>query len=160
MSDEAASAVSEVELVAETLQAVANPNRIQLLTGLYDGRPRTALVDQLGISEGGVSNHLRTLADAGLLYRTEDGWQVTPLGVFFAILLEAHGDVVADARRLIAAARSEAADEYTDVPLPDQERKRAVEWRTWELVQDELEELLADRTNTGILDEGIDPSSQ
>lgn len=136
---------ADAELVAATLQAVANPHRLELLRGLYQGRARTDLVAQLPISESGVSNHLRTLADAGLVYRTEEGWTLSPLGAFFARFLELHSDVVADARQQIKAARAEAEEEYTDVPLPEQEREGTIEWRTWNLVRDELEDLLADR---------------
>lgn len=132
----------DAELVAETLRAIANTNRIKLLMGLYEGRSRTDITDQLPISDSGVSNHLRTLADAGFVYKAEQGWQVTPLGEYFAIFIETNGAVVADAQRLIADAREDAREEYTEIPLPESERERTVEWRAWELVRDDLENLI------------------
>lgn len=138
----------DADVVGEVLQAVANPHRLRLLHGLYTGRSRQELAADLPISGSGVTNHLRVLADADLIYRGEEGWQVSPLGGFFAVFLEEHVDVIADAARRIEAAAAEAEEEYTDVPMPDEERARTVEWRKWELVRSELESLLEDVENT------------
>jgi len=154
MSDDAAGK-PDPELVAAVLQAVANPNRIRLLTGLYHGRSRLDLVDDLPISESGVSNHLRTMEEAGLVYRGDDGWALSPLGVFFAVFLEEHVSVLADAMRRIESAEDEAKQTYADVPMPDEERDRTIEWRKWELVQQELEDILSEQV--GELDDTDDP---
>lgn len=135
----------DVELVAAVLRAVTNPNRIRLLTGLHQDRSRMDLVDDLPISESGVSNHLRTMEEAGLVYRGDDGWILSPLGVFFAVFLDEHVPLLAEAVRRIEAAEAEAEQTYTDVPMPDDERERTIEWRKWELVHEDLEEILPEQ---------------
>jgi DNA-binding transcriptional ArsR family regulator len=52
----------------ETLQALAEPNRFQIVELLRDG-PRAVgdMVDHLGLRQPQVSKHLRVLSDAGLV---------------------------------------------------------------------------------------------
>jgi DNA-binding transcriptional ArsR family regulator len=52
----------------ETLQALAEPNRFQIVELLRDG-PRSVgdLVDRLDLRQPQVSKHLRVLSDAGLV---------------------------------------------------------------------------------------------
>jgi DNA-binding transcriptional ArsR family regulator len=52
----------------ETLRALAEPNRFQIVELLRDGpRPVGDLVDRLGLRQPQVSKHLRVLSDAGLV---------------------------------------------------------------------------------------------
>jgi DNA-binding transcriptional ArsR family regulator len=52
----------------ETLQALAEPNRFQIVELLRRGaRPVGDLVDELGMNQPQVSKHLRVLSDAGLV---------------------------------------------------------------------------------------------
>ena len=52
----------------ETLQALAEPNRFQIVELLRDGpRPVGDMVDRLGLRQPQVSKHLRVLSDAGLV---------------------------------------------------------------------------------------------
>lgn len=134
-------AMAETAAVATVLQAAANQHRLQLLLGLYHGVPRTALVDTLPISESGVSNHLRVLADADLVYRGEDGWQLSPLGRWLAAWLDEHVDAVATAVDRVDAAEQDARDELAEVPLADRELEHAVTRRKWGLAGD-VEDLL------------------
>jgi DNA-binding transcriptional ArsR family regulator len=54
--------------VIETLQALAEPNRFQIVELLRDG-PRVVgdIVDHLALRQPQVSKHLRVLSDAGLV---------------------------------------------------------------------------------------------
>jgi DNA-binding transcriptional ArsR family regulator len=54
--------------VIETLQALAEPNRFQIVELLRDG-PRAVgdIVDHLALRQPQVSKHLRLLSDAGLV---------------------------------------------------------------------------------------------
>jgi len=55
-------------LVLETLRALAEPNRLQIVELLLDGpRPVGDMVDRLGLRQPQVSKHLRVLSDAGLV---------------------------------------------------------------------------------------------
>jgi DNA-binding transcriptional ArsR family regulator len=52
----------------ETLQALAEPHRFQIVELLRDGaRPVGDMVHRLGLRQPQVSNHLRVLSDAGLV---------------------------------------------------------------------------------------------
>ena len=52
----------------ETLRALAEPNRFQIVELLRDGpRPVGDMVDRLGLRQPQVSKHLRVLSDAGLV---------------------------------------------------------------------------------------------
>jgi DNA-binding transcriptional ArsR family regulator len=52
----------------ETLKALAEPNRFQIVELLLHGpRPVGDLVDQLGLRQPQVSKHLRVLSDAGIV---------------------------------------------------------------------------------------------
>jgi DNA-binding transcriptional ArsR family regulator len=52
----------------ETLRALAEPNRFQIVELLREGpRPVGDMVDRLGLRQPQVSKHLRVLSDAGLV---------------------------------------------------------------------------------------------
>jgi DNA-binding transcriptional ArsR family regulator len=52
----------------ETLRALAEPNRFQIVELLRDGpRPVGDMVHRLGLRQPQVSKHLRVLSDAGLV---------------------------------------------------------------------------------------------
>ncbi len=52
----------------ETLRALAEPNRFQIVELLLDGpRPVGDMVDRLGLHQPQVSKHLRVLSEAGLV---------------------------------------------------------------------------------------------
>jgi DNA-binding transcriptional ArsR family regulator len=90
-------------------EAIAEPNRRQILDLLRAGeRPAGELVEATGLSQPGVSKHLKLLREAGLvsmrpdgqrrLYRLEpaqlaalDAW-LTPFRIFWAERLDALGD--------------------------------------------------------------------
>lgn len=145
MSEDAGD-TEDIAVVADLLQAAANPNRMRLLRGLHHGQSRRDLVDELPITESAVSNHLRTLEDANLVYRDENNWELSPLGTFYADWLDQHSDAVVDAVRRIDEAEATARDELVDVPLSDHERGRAINRRKWELASDELDELLPEQS--------------
>ena len=52
----------------ETLRALAEPNRLQIVELLHEGpRPVGDIVDRLRLNQPQVSKHLRVLTDAGLV---------------------------------------------------------------------------------------------
>jgi DNA-binding transcriptional ArsR family regulator len=52
----------------QTLRAIAEPNRFQIVELLRDGpRPVGEMVTRLGLSQPQVSKHLRVLSDAGVV---------------------------------------------------------------------------------------------
>jgi DNA-binding transcriptional ArsR family regulator len=57
-----------IACMMETLKALAEPNRLQIVELLLDGpRPVGELVDELGLRQPQVSKHLRVLSEAGLV---------------------------------------------------------------------------------------------
>ena len=60
--------------MASTFDVLAEPQRRRILDLLRDGeRPVGELVDRLGLSQPGVSKHLRILRDAGLVSVRPEG---------------------------------------------------------------------------------------
>lgn len=60
--------------VATTLQALATPSRLLILTELRDGpRPVTALAEAIGMEQSAVSHQLRLLRHLGLVVGTRTG---------------------------------------------------------------------------------------
>lgn len=68
------------EAIAQSLRAMADPTRVQLLGMIVDRPDGRALVGELanalGLTQPTVSHHMRILADAGLLARDQSGRQV------------------------------------------------------------------------------------
>jgi DNA-binding transcriptional ArsR family regulator len=59
--------------MATTFDVLAEPSRRRILDLLRDGpRPVGELVDSLGMSQPGVSKHLRVLREAGLVEARQD----------------------------------------------------------------------------------------
>lgn len=60
--------------VATTLQALATPSRLLILTELRQGaRPVTDLADAIGMEQSAVSHQLRLLRNLGLVVGTRSG---------------------------------------------------------------------------------------
>ncbi len=60
--------------VATTLQALATPSRLLILTTLRQGpRPVTELADEVGMEHSAVSHQLRLLRNLGLVTGTRSG---------------------------------------------------------------------------------------
>jgi DNA-binding transcriptional ArsR family regulator len=60
--------------VATTLQALATPSRLLILTELRHGpRPVTALAESVGMEQSAVSHQLRLLRNLGLVTGTRSG---------------------------------------------------------------------------------------
>ena len=61
-------------LKAKLFRGLADPSRLSILESLQDG-PHTVseVVEVTGLSQSNVSNHLRCLADCGLVQRERDG---------------------------------------------------------------------------------------
>lgn len=60
--------------VAATLQALATPSRLLILTELRQGpRPVTELADAIGMEQSAVSHQLRLLRNLGLVVGTRSG---------------------------------------------------------------------------------------
>jgi ArsR family transcriptional regulator len=67
----------DAERIAQSLRALADPTRVQLLSLLVEAdggrRSVTDLADALDLTQPTVSHHLRTLADAGIVVRDQSG---------------------------------------------------------------------------------------
>jgi len=70
--------IDEAEHIAEVMSALATPARVLILARLLD-EPATVgqLVDELGLGQASVSNHLRILRHLDLAVGDRDGRHVT-----------------------------------------------------------------------------------
>ncbi len=63
--------------MAETFRMLADPTRLAILRSLMAGeRNVTQVVEETGRNQANVSRHLKLLAEAGLVARRKEGWQV------------------------------------------------------------------------------------
>jgi len=104
------------DATAELLRALANPLRVAIVTELESGeRCVHELVDELGVTQPLVSQHLRVLRAARVIVGTPRGREV-------AYRLTDHhvAHIVADA---VAHAGEQESAESEVPPSPDQRRK-------------------------------------
>lgn len=133
---------SELDQLVEVLRAAGEPSRLRILGLLRHGDLAVGeLVDILGQSQPGISQHLKTLSAAGLVERLPEGsW------VFYRASTEARAraivdglfahidfksaDLVRDLERLdaIRAARAESADSYFERNAADWDTIRALHY--------------------------------
>lgn len=70
-------AAEEVETLARVFKALGDPTRLKLLSLIASAEGGEAcicdLIDPVGLSQGTVSHHMRTLAEAGLVTREQRG---------------------------------------------------------------------------------------
>lgn len=117
---------SGLDRIVDALRAAGEPSRLRILSLLRHGDLSVGeLVDILGQSQPGVSQHLKTLTASGLIQRLPEGsWVFYRIsadpglralldGIFEQLDLEA-GDLARDRERLdsVREARAESADSY------------------------------------------------
>lgn len=117
---------SGLDSIVEALRAAGEPSRLRILALLRQGDLSVGeLVEILGQSQPGVSQHLKTLTASGLVQRLPEGswvfYRATNAPGFralldgvFAELDQETGDLSRDQERLdvVRAARAESADSY------------------------------------------------
>lgn len=68
---------SSTELKAETLAALAHPNRVRILEYLRDGEKcNCELAPKLGLEQSNLSRHLKLLEQSGILISRKEGLRV------------------------------------------------------------------------------------
>lgn len=102
-------------LVVSAYAAVAEPHRRQILDLLQAGeRPVSELVDHLGLSQPGVSKHLKVLREAGLVHMRARGKQR-----LYALRPEPLAEVAEwlEPYRLLWSSRLDALEQYLEEEL-------------------------------------------
>jgi DNA-binding MarR family transcriptional regulator len=140
MSDDAPPDVQQAldEQIAELCRGIAHTHRIAILRGIRQDHALTAVADALDLSRSGVQTHVDTLVDTGLVVRTgdqQDPYYVTVRGELALQLVAQVQPAVQRIEDARQTAEDQAADELGDTPLPEAERDRAINRRTWELVE-------------------------
>lgn len=138
----------ELGKLATLFDAFSQKTRLAILLGLYRGDMPPAIADQLGISRPGLQNHLVKMRDADLLRKTETGsYELTPIGTYFAELVEERHEELLNAVDVLRDAESEAEQALSEQVDPemvsDEEWQRIVEAKKWELAVDRVRHLLA-----------------
>ena len=92
------------ESVAETVRLLADPTRAAIIEALAAGRACTChLVEDLGLAQSNVSNHLRALRQAGLVAREPHG-----RFTYYRLLPDALAATAAHLTALVEQARTTA----------------------------------------------------
>jgi ArsR family transcriptional regulator len=65
------------EKVSETLKALAHPARLKMVTGLHKDECNVAQIQKvLGLPQSTISQHLRTLKNAGIIKGRKEGTKI------------------------------------------------------------------------------------
>lgn len=68
---------SELEEISEILKAMAHPARLKILEGLMENECNVGEIqDKLHLPQSTISQHLKTLKNAGIIKGTRDGTKV------------------------------------------------------------------------------------
>jgi len=139
----------ELEELSTLFDAFSQKTRLAILLGLYHGDAPPAIAEQLDISRPGIQNHLVKMRDAGLLRKTESGsYGLTPIGVYFAELIEGRHEKLLEAVDTLEDAESRAEQELSKQVDPDMvsdtEWQRIVEAEKWETALERVDESLPD----------------
>jgi ArsR family transcriptional regulator len=154
---------------ATILQALADPTRLRILALLRRMELAVGELAQiLGQSQPGVSKHLKTLLDCGLVNRRREGnWiffsrgeaaLMEPVFIFLDRLAEYHGEsawIAADAARLVAinAERADEAARYFAAHAGEWDTLRALHVPT-DQVDDAILAAIGDRRPGRVVDLG------
>ena len=138
----------EIGELSTLFDAFSQKTRLAILLGLYRGDTPPAIADQLDISRPGLQNHLVKMRDADLLRKTESGsYELTPIGTYFAELVEERHGVLQSAVDALRDAESEAEQELSEQVDPemvsDEEWQRIVEAKKWETSMERIRKQLS-----------------
>ena len=147
VSEDEPSDVERWEAAAQAYSGLGHPIRVAIVETLVtkEDRPLTEVADQFDVSRSAVQKHVNKLEEAELVYRPEGEarhYALTPLGVYLAGRLTQKSRVFAAALARVSDAEETARSELESVPLGETAMEKAVTTRKWELVEDELEEVL------------------
>ena len=139
----------ELEKLSTLFDAFSQKTRLAILLGFYHGDTAPTIADRLGISRPGLQNHLVKMRNADLLRKTDNGsYELTPIGAYFAELVEEQQDDLLDVVNALNDAESEAEQTLSEQVNPDMvsedEWQRIVEAKKWEIAMERVDEHLPD----------------
>jgi len=137
----------ELENLSTLFDAFSQKTRLAILLGLYNGDAPPAIADQLDISRPGLQNHLVKMRNADLLRKTESGnYTPTPVGKYFAGLVEEQQEELLDTVGILDDAESKAEQILSEQVNPDivsdDEWQRIAEVKKWEIAREQVREQL------------------
>lgn len=148
---------TERERVTNVLKGLANKTRVALLLGLYNGKSRDEIAETVGMTRGGIHKNLERMREAELVYRPEEAdYVLTPLGVYWAQLLNQEADTILAVLDELDAAEDPIRDkvEETKQSIEDQEEdgfsfqiddttwERTIHTEKWKQAKDRISEML------------------
>ena len=139
----------ELEKLSTLFDAFSQKTRLAILLGFYHGDTAPTIADRLDISRPGLQNHLVKMRNADLLRKTDSGsYELTPIGAYFAELVEEQQDDLLDVVNALNDAESEAEQTLSEQVNPDMvsedEWQRIVEAKKWEIAMERVDEHLPD----------------
>jgi hypothetical protein len=137
----------ELEQLTALFNAFGQKTRLTILVGFYHGETAAEIADQLDISRPGLQSHFVKMRDADLIWKTDDGtYALTPVGTYFAELVESRRGTLLDVTEILADAESDAEqdldDEVNQNLISNTEWQRIVEERKWGLAEETVREHL------------------
>jgi predicted ArsR family transcriptional regulator len=137
----------ELEQLTALFNAFGQKTRLTILLGFYHGETAAEIADQLDISRPGLQSHFVKMRDADLIRKTDDGpYALTPVGTYFAELVESRRGTLLDVTEILADAESDAEqdleDEVNQDLISETEWQRIVEDEKWERAIEQVRETL------------------
>jgi predicted ArsR family transcriptional regulator len=137
----------ELEQLTVLFNAFGQKTRLTILLGFYHGETAAEIADQLDISRPGLQSHFVKMRDADLIRKTDDGtYALTPVGTYFAELVESRRGTLLDVTEILADAESEAEQELEGEVnqdlISETEWQRIIEDEKWERAVEQVRETL------------------
>ena len=138
----------ELEQLTALFNAFGQKTRLTILLGFYHGETAAEIADQLDISRPGLQSHFVKMRDADLIRKTDDGtYALTPVGTYFAELVESRRGTLLDVTEILADAECRAEQELSKQVDPDMvsdtEWQRIVEAEKWKSTAHTVKKILS-----------------
>jgi DNA-binding MarR family transcriptional regulator len=140
----------DFEQLAALVSGFANPTRLALLLGFYQGYTATDMTDFLGVSRPGAQKNINRMVDADLVYRpaADDTptYALTPIGKFFARIFDGHADNLLGALDLLAQKEAQLEKDLENSPLAEgldqTDEDKLIHTKKWADIATEINEKL------------------
>lgn len=137
----------EVEVVSRLFSGIAHRNRVVMLLGIREGRSMQDVADDLGVTRGGLQDHVERMIEAELIYRPEEGsrtYDLTPFGAYLADLIDADSTMLQEAFALLEQYEAAVEEEFAaaDLPITDRTKEKTIHTQKWERAWEDVENRL------------------
>lgn len=156
--------VDELETLSELLHAFSQRTRLAILLGLYHDHTPPEIAEAIDVSRPGLQGHLTQMKEQRLIHRNNSGrYQLTPLGKYFAELIENQRDQLLNVIEYLDQVEEETEADFENAvsreSISNQEWQRLVSAQVWEKASGPIRDQLglrSDEASPAVVDEAED----